>query len=333
MNLRIFRGLTSFPQLSRILFFSLVAVILYSCDENKSTPKEIEEIPVQLKLYRFDERLAAATTDSLPQLMQEFPYLFPKQYPIEFWENKLQDTIQIELNEEVAKAFPDFDDEMQDLENLYKHIKYYFPQTKIPKVVTVTSGVDYRNKVINADSLLIISLDTYLGPDHHFYTGIQKYYATNFRKEQIVVDAASAFVAKKIKREHNRRFLDEIILQGKRLYVMEQLLSQEPKNEIIGYTQEQLSWANENEVNIWTYFVDKELLFDTDSKLLQRFVNPAPFSKFYLEFDSESPPRLGRYIGWQIVTSYMEKTNTTLQQLAVKTADEIFENAKYKPRK
>ena len=115
--------------------------------------------------------------------------------------------------------------------------------------------------------------------------------------------------------------------------MMEQLLTLKGKNEIIDYTPEQYEWAMANETDIWTYFVENKLLFDTDSKLLSRFINPAPFSKFYLEFDNDSPPRLGRYIGWQIVKSYMERNNVPLQMLPGKTNDEIFKEANYKPRR
>jgi hypothetical protein len=32
----------------------------------------------------------------------------------------------------------------------------------------------------------------------------------------------------------------------------------------------------------------KEMLYSDDQKLTSRFINPAPFSKFYLEIDNES---------------------------------------------
>jgi hypothetical protein len=57
---------------------------------------------------------------------------------------------------------------------------------------------------------------------------------------------------------------------------------------------------------IWRYFIDKQLLYSDDQKLIPRFINPAPFSKFYLEIDNESPGKV-ELIGWQIVNSY-EKT-------------------------
>ncbi len=306
---------------------------MLGCENDVKIPDEISEISVSLSVDRFDRAFAQVDSASLPDLIQEYPYLFPGNYPEDFWQEKIKDTIQLELNTEVAKAFPDFDAETLALENLFKHITFYYPKTPIPEVVTVTSDVSFRTPVILTDSLLIIGLDNYLGPDHHFYTGIQKFYAQNFRKEQIDVDVANAFAVKWVKREGNRRFLDEMIYHGKRLYLMERLLTLKDKNEIIDYTPEQYDWAMANETDIWTYFVENKLLFDTDSKLLSRFINPAPFSKFYLEFDNDSPPRLGRYIGWQIVKAYMDRNNIPLQMLPAKSADEIFKEANYKPRR
>jgi hypothetical protein len=38
---------------------------------------------------------------------------------------------------------------------------------------------------------------------------------------------------------------------------------------------------------MWRYFIEKELLYSVDQKLIPRFINMAPFSKFYLEIDNE----------------------------------------------
>ena len=45
-----------------------------------------------------------------------------------------------------------------------------------------------------------------------------------------------------------------------------------------------------------------------DSILIQkqlRFIKPLLFSKFYLEIDNQTG-RVGQWLGWQIVRSYME---------------------------
>jgi len=102
----------------------------------------------------------------------------------------------------------------------------------------------------------------------------------------------------------------------------------------IGYTQDQLDWAKANESYIWRYFVERELLYSTDSDLPSRFINPAPFSKFYLvEIDNESPGKIGQYMGWQIVRAYMENNDVILKQLLTASTEDIFNNSKFKPRK
>src|SRR5690606_40108491 len=92
--------------------------------------------------------------------------------------------------------------------------------------------------------------------------------------------------------------------------------------------------SQENESYIWRFFIEENLLYSSDSKLGNRFINLAPFSKFYLEIDNESPGRIGQWIGWQIVRSYMENNpKTAIIDLFKMDAKEIFEKSKYKPKK
>jgi uncharacterized protein YjaZ len=79
--------------------------------------------------------------------------------------------------------------------------------------------------------------------------------------------------------------------------------------------------------------MQEQLLYSTDSKLPSRFINTAPFSKFYLEIDNESPGRVGTWVGWQIVRTFMNNNDVNLQQLLQMDPIEIFQNSKYKPKK
>ena len=64
------------------------------------------------------------------------------------------------------------------------------------------------------------------------------------------------------------------------------------------------------------------------------FIKPAPFTKFYLEIDNQTPGRVGQWLGRQIVRSYMENNDdVTLEQLLAMDAKTIFEISKYKPNK
>jgi uncharacterized protein YjaZ len=42
---------------------------------------------------------------------------------------------------------------------------------------------------------------------------------------------------------------------------------------------------------------------------------------------------VGRFLGWQIVRSYMKNNESSVQQLMIKNADALFNESKYKPSK
>ncbi len=310
-----------------------VFLIFFGCREEDKIKERISNIPIDLKVYRFDREFAEANPEDIPELKSRYPYLFPSQFPDSVWIAKLIDTVQLELSAEVHKVFDEFSEESTALESLFQHIVFYFPRIKVPSVITVTSDVRYNDRVILTDSLLILGLDNYLGKDHHFYRGIQNYIAAGLDKQYMVSDVASAFVKKILQYPKNRTFLSRMVYYGKELYVKDKLLPKISDAKKIGFTDEDIAWSQANEEQIWRYFVERELLYSTDAILDRRFLDPAPFSKFQLELDSESPGRLGRYIGWQIVRAFMEKNEVTLQQLLSLPADEIFKKSYYKPRR
>ncbi|WP_373057080.1 gliding motility lipoprotein GldB [Zunongwangia sp. H14] len=311
----------------------LCVFAFFACEEKSDKEKEIENIEVEFNLVRFDQEFARATPQNLDALKAEYPFFFPSQYPDSVWVNKLSDTIQQEIDNEVAKVFPQFSEETDALYQLFQHIKYYFPAFKAPDVYTVTSEVDYKNKVIYTGDKLFISLDTYLGENHHFYISLQEFLKKNFKKEQILPDAANAIAENFVPGPASRTFLSHMLYYGKLLYLKEIWLPEEPKAEIIGYTEDELEWARNNEAQAWRFFVENEVIFDTDSELYSRFLYPAPFSKFFLLLDSESPDRMGQYIGWQIIKQYMEKNEVSVQEMLNAGAEKIFNEANYKPQK
>lgn len=316
--------------------FSVLVILgafLFSCNSKSGVESEIEKIPINIEIVRFDKEFAGATSEDLPRLKREFPAFFPKQYNDSIWIEKVNDTLQNQLEEEVLKTFPK-EDALEDvLVPLFQHIKYYFPKFTTPLVVTTTSDVDYRNKVILADNTLVIGLDNYLGADHPFYEGIDKYISKEMKPSQISPDVAETYARQYIKPPNKATFLGQIVYFGKELYLKDLWLPNISDAEKIGYTEKEFQWAEENEEYMWRYFIEKEMLYSTDPKLGARFIGPAPFSKFYLEIDNESPGMLGRYLGWKIVRAYMENNETDVQRLMIIDAEEIFTNSKYKPKK
>ncbi|MGL2994263.1 gliding motility lipoprotein GldB [Flavobacterium sp. TSSA_36] len=318
--------------MNKYLFPLLFCLLLVACDKKSKVEKTVEAIPVTIEVERFDQAFFETKPENIAQLKQKYPLFFPKNTDDAVWIEKMQHPQWRELYAEVQKKYRNFEPVTQELEELFRHIKFYFPTTKIPKVVTLIGEMDYNTKTIYADSLVVISLELYLGKQHKFYQ-FPEYIKQNFEQNQMVPDVASSFLQTKLTPGKERDFLSQMIFAGKELYVKELLLPAYTDAAIIGYTEAQNKWCLENEGYIWRYFIEKELLYSVDSKLAPRFLQPAPFSKFYLEIDNDSPGKVGAWIGWQIVRSYMKNNPVSVTELFSKNAKEVFEKSKYKPQK
>jgi len=92
-----------------------------------------------------------------------------------------------------------------------------------------------------------------------------------------------------------------------------------------------MKWVKENELQMWAYFFDQELFYETNTMTLKKYLSPNPNSP---GMPAEAPGRTGNYIGWQIVKKYMKRfPKTTMQDLvALNDAQKILEESRYKPR-
>ncbi len=319
--------------MKKLIICAGILMFVISCKNEDPVEKEIAAIAIDVKIERFDMAFATTKIEGLQNLKATFPFMFHERIPDSVWIERINDTLQQLLSSEVAKKFQNLQTVENDIHSLFQHLKYYDNTFTAPRVVTTTSDVDYRNKTFVTDTIVLVSLDTYLGADHEFYEGIPKYITQNMDASQVVCDLAASYSEKYIFQNRRKTFLDEMIYYGKQLYFKDKIIPFKTDAEKIGYTREQLDWAVENEAYIWQYFIEREMLYSTDSSLPGRFLAPAPFSKFYLELDNESPGRLGQYIGWQIVSAYMKNNNVPFMNMLHTDAETIFNNSKFKPRK
>ncbi|SDW42413.1 protein involved in gliding motility GldB [Lutibacter oricola] len=308
-----------------ILFFAI------SCQDKESKAIDVSNINATAKVVRFDQLFYNASSENLNEVKKRFPYLFPAQNNDSIWLNKIKN--EQELFQQVSNKFNNFSSEQKELEQLFKHIKHYQPSFNEPKTITLITNLDYQNKIIYADSLLLVSLDMYLGSENKVYNDFPKYLSKNYNKSRLVIDVAESIASNYLIKERNREFITAIINEGKKMFLIDSYLPNKTDFEKIGYTQNEFEWAETNEAMIWKYFIENKLLFSTKTDLNERFIANAPFSKFYIDIDKESPGRIGVYLGWQIVKAFSKNNNVTLHQLLETNANEIFKKSKYKPKK
>ena len=97
--------------------------LLFSCDKKTKVEKAVEEIPVQIKVNRFDKVFFETAQQDLPQLKQEYPFFFPAGNDDSVWLEKMQHPQWQELYTEVQKLYANFDGKTAEIEDLFKHIK------------------------------------------------------------------------------------------------------------------------------------------------------------------------------------------------------------------
>ncbi|AUC16221.1 gliding motility lipoprotein GldB [Tenacibaculum sp. SZ-18] len=316
----------------KIFYFSLMTLFAMSCKNENKLEVDVSNINIDLKLARFDVDFYNSSPETLSKIKEIYPMFFPHDID-SVWLNKIQNKDEQELFAETQKIYPNLTSLEKQLEQLFQYVKYYDENFQEPVVISMLTNVDYENRVLFDSELLLISLDCYLGATHKFYIDFPEYIRQNNREEHIIVDVANAIINKQMNPNSERSFINKMIYEGKKMAVLDSYLPNVSDREKIGYTQKKFDWAMSSEEDIWKYFIERELLYDTNAKLNKRFLDIAPFSKFYLGEDHLSPGRIGVWIGWQIVRSYMENNDVSLSELLRTEEDIIFKKSKYKPKR
>ena len=267
----------------KYIYLFAFGFLFFSCNKQSKIEREVEKIPVTMKVYRFEQAFFNATPQELAKVKAEYPDFFPNEIPDAAWVEKMQHPQWRQLYQEVEKKYKNFGLQQTEIEDLFKHIKYYFPTIKVPQIYTAIGEMDYLNKAIYANDKLVIALELYLGKDHKFYSEFPTYLRQNFEQRQMLPDIVSSLSYRIVPGSTNKDLLTLMINSGKELYLKDILLPNYSDAERIGYTEKQVKWCQENESYMWEYFVSNKLLYSTESKLPNRFINLAPFSKFYLE--------------------------------------------------
>jgi len=242
----------------------------------------------------------------------------------------LSDTTFMPVNKRTLDAFNNVSDIEKTVSKAYTYILYYFPEIALPEIYFYVSG--FNRSVMLNEKFIALGTDMYLGSDFEPYKNLTyKYLLYNMRRECMATDLVSATLFRMfVMNSSQDRLIDNMIFRGKVMYLLSVFMPDENKDKLMGYTPEQWEWCEDYEKQIWTAIIDQKDLFSTDKLLIRKYMNDAPFTS---PISQESPGRLGTWIGWRIVTSYMNKnTNIDLKELMNENnSQKILENSAYRP--
>jgi len=242
-----------------------------------------------------------------------------------------------DLKHDVDSVYHNMDKATADITDAFKHIRYFYPQKKLPKVYAYFSGFQAQTSL--NDDYFAIGLDMFLGADSRFYPALTEtlphYVTRRFTPDNIAPRVVEVIAREDMfpEKDKDKSLLSKMVYNGKILYFMDQVLPDVPDSTKIGYTAKQVKWSEEFKPQIWGYFLEENLLYETDFEKIQKFIGEAPFTPGFGE-KNDSAPKLALWTGWQIVRQYMEKNpKVTLQELMVDDdAQKILNGSKYRPK-
>lgn len=306
--------------MKQIFFFLLLLTITLSCSRNP-LKINVSGIKVDLEVKHFDvdllkldkEKLAAA----IPQLKSEYGEFFDiftyqmisiggtdqANFP-ELLYTFVSDTLIRNLEKHVTQIV-DTVQLRRELEEGFRHYKYYFPEKKIPVIYTCISG--FNQSVVTSGNLVGISLDKYLGDTGRYYEklGLPEYKRRNMHQAKILPDLFYALaVTEWPQNERINNLLNRMIYEGKLMYFVDAMLPQINDTLKIGFTKKQLEFCQKDEASMWTFLAEHKALYSTDRMDIKRYIDDGPYTASFTE---KSPARTGVWLGWQIVRSYMKQ--------------------------
>ena len=313
------------------IFLSIILIFFSSCDSSRNRIDNIGKNLADVQLDRFDKKFFLSEIDSLPNLISDYPFLFSDMYSLNHWVAIKTDSTRLNIFKKTQEVFSNVKPIENEIERIFSKTKAYFPDFSKPKLITLNNGIDYKYKMIDSDSIVLISLDCYLG-DYSLYNNIPSHISKLMSPEFITVELSELISSRYLRIPSDRKFISKIIYHGKLLYLMSKISDLEP-HELLGYEKNKHEWMVNNENDVWKYFIENELLFSTQSSLDYRFLANAPFSKFGLSIDFESPPMIGRWMGYRIVQSYAIRNKENLMKILSYDNYKLYLESNYKPKR
>ncbi len=333
------------------IFFLLITIALFffaGCKEDNLKAPDVSGIPMDVKIYYYEQELMKIDTNNIKKGVADLFAKYPKFSKIWFGPimsdgtHNFKDEIKLflsdkevrRLNDTIQKVYGNFEPYRAEINQGFRYFRYYFPQRTIPDVYTFFSMYHY-GITPPTDTTMGIGLDFFLGEKYAAYDQIENlsyaYIRRTLTKEHLTKSFFERLSGELVGESNGTRLLDQMINNGKILFVIDKLLPKTLDSIKMGYTGAQTKWVFENESQIWAHFQQENLLYTTELQKINKLINPSPNAP---GMPQEAPGRTANFIGWQIVKQYMERhSKVSLEDLLkMHDAQKILDDSKYKPK-
>ena len=315
------------------IFFGLM--LMPSCKQQR---QDVSYVTPPISIGHFDHAFfnmdSANFSSDLQHLKIDFPDFFHVTQTDATLKSRFSDAQVRELFDAVDACFADTNLLNNKIHESFQYFYHYFPDHKPLSIRTWVSNFERLEPVLVSNKTLLISLDMYLGSNADFYNTAPDYIKQSFEKKYLLPDLFSAYFEANTPLSGDNSLLASMLHYGKIQYLTALMLPDASEDIIMRYPVKKMNWCFHNEADVWAYFIENKLLFSSIQENKRRFIDDAPFSKFNANFDRETPGRIGQWIGWNIIKSYMKANpeKTLVELMNEQDARKILRESRYKPK-
>jgi hypothetical protein len=330
--------------MQRLIYIFLVFCALFSCTPDDRKAPDVSGISVNVPVERLEDKMMACKTEAdvraflarHPGFRQSF--LGADSAGTDAVAGQVYQLVTNaairNLYNETRQAFGDFSGVQAGFTDAFRRIKYYYPDFKVPKIQTAISGLGTLSKgqdLLVSDSLIIISLDFYVGPKASYEPDVPQYVLRRYRKE-FIVPSVVLLLSQRYNRTSptDQSLLTEMVYYGKAFEFARDVQPDLPDSlATVIFSGQQLKETEENREVVWAHFVKEKLLYETSHFKKIKYIGERPYTA---EIGAKCPGAIGRWLGWEIVKKYRrEHPNVSLPELMSDARTQrIFEESQYK---
>ncbi len=326
----------------------LTAVCLWSCESSR-WDVDTSKIDYDGEILRLDQALFDEPSQLSAQKLRDLESVYGP-----FLDVYLMDIMQIgshtnpmtppllgqfvgdrvwqELQADIESVHPNLELEQGQLAHGFKRYAAFFNTDTLPEIITYNSG--FNIGVYPSSAYLGIGLEWYSGSDLDVIDRLPpdmfpQYKRDAMQPKYLVPNALKGWVLVKHQEQlKGETVLSRLVFEGKIHYITHVLLEETPLEDVFNFSYEQLMWCEESAYGMWKYLLENDLVYSNDLMLINKLVGAGPFTP---GMPPESPGGAGRWIGYDMVSQFMESNDqVSLKDLMYQDLDKAILN-NYRP--
>lgn len=225
----------------------------------------------------------------------------------------------VELEKEKAKLIKGLPLHQQEMDKAFSYLAYHYSDSIIPE------NIFYINKLFSQVSCsrnnIAVGLENYISPESEVIKALPNSELYQWQRDRMNIDYLERdvllnWIQVQLFKELDGKLAEHIIQAGKILYILNAAFPKADESFILRYNKEQFDWAEKNEVSVWKYMVEQQMLFKTDVRVRTNFLNEGPTT---VGLSDQSPDRIGQFLGYRIVKGFMSENKALSLQDLLKT--------------